>query len=94
MVQLRNLRVPISSLPNKILLEIFKAGPSTLWNSLDYVMNVSQVICCWRSAAIGTPSLWAFIHVGFLSWNKWLRLMAVFLERSGSQPLDIVVHFD
>ncbi|KIM86221.1 hypothetical protein PILCRDRAFT_319762 [Piloderma croceum F 1598] len=94
MVQLHNLRMPINSLPNEILLEIFKAGPSTPWNNLDYVMSVSQVIRRWRIAAIGTPSLWAFIHVGFLSWNKWLRLMAVFFERSGSQPLDIVVHFD
>jgi len=94
MAQLSNLRMPINSLPNEILLEIFKAGPSTPWNSLDYVMSVSQVIHRWRSAAIGTPSLWAFIHVGFLSWNKWLRLMVVFLERSGPQPLDIVVHFD
>ena len=93
-VPLHNLCVPINSLPNEILLEIFKAGPSTPWNNLDYVMSVSQITRRWRSAAIGTPSLWAFIHVGFISWDKWLRLMAVFLERSGSQPLDIVVHFD
>ena len=94
MAQLHNLRMPINSLPNEILIEIFKSGPSTPWNSLDYVMNISQVICRWRAAAISTPSLWAFVHVGFLSWTKWLRLMEVFLERSGSHALDIVVHFD
>ena len=92
--QLHNFSSPIGSLPNEILAEVFKTGSSTAWDSLDFAMSVSQVIQRWRGVALSIPSLWAFIHIGFLSRGKWLRLMKVFLKRSLENPLDIIIHFN
>jgi hypothetical protein len=91
---LRNLRAPTASLPNEILSEVFKAGPSTPWDCLNHAMSVSQVTRRWRGVAISTPSIWAAIHIGLFSMRNWLKLMEVFLERSRETPLDIIIHFD
>lgn len=92
LTQLRNTRAPIAALPNEILAEVFKAGPSRPWDRLHYVMSVAQICHHWRAVAISVQSLWAnAIHIGAFSVGNWLQLMDLFLERSGECPLDIVI---
>jgi len=71
-------------------LSITTIGPvvdNKLWEP-PFEILVSQVTQHWRNVAIATPGLWTQIYVPN---NGHLDIVAAYLTRSGSLPLDIDV---
>jgi F-box-like len=86
------LRGSIASLPPEVLIAVFRACPYNPWEHGEHAMRVSQVSHHWRDIAINTPSLWSSIRIHIPSAGPGqLKLMELFIERSRTSPLDIVI---
>lgn len=82
----------ISSLPNEILVKIFKDGQQLgqRRSRLPFEILVSHVCSHWREVATGTPSLWTTIHcVTLRAYDNSMKHCAVYLERSIPCLLDM-----
>ncbi|KAJ7613134.1 hypothetical protein FB45DRAFT_1112870 [Roridomyces roridus] len=92
-------KYPILTLPNEITSEIFLHSlPShTEFVSLvgpDSPSSLLQICKQWRDVALGTPALWSSIHVDVNHnppsvYERHLKLLELWLERSGTYPLSI-----
>ncbi|KAJ7809870.1 hypothetical protein B0H14DRAFT_2865017 [Mycena olivaceomarginata] len=87
---------PVRRLPDDIVRAVFTA---TLPSRRNLTMSadegpllLSKVCKSWRTHALTTPRLWASMHIVIPSRPKFEHLVALvnmWLERSGSVPLDI-----
>ncbi|KAL1664186.1 hypothetical protein EV121DRAFT_166992, partial [Schizophyllum commune] len=99
---------PLRSLPLEVLQHIFRLTlPTTTHNALlspdEPPILFTRVCRAWREVALGTPELWASIHIVCTPFDSdmserarevvGLRLQAVetWLARSGTWPLDISI---
>lgn len=95
-----NALLPISCLPPELLGHIFECYIDMVdWSlscskdrgsydsdiSCTWVKRVTHVCHRWREVALGTPTLWTYIRVGFGN----LERIRVFLERAKETPLRI-----
>ncbi|KAJ6555019.1 hypothetical protein DFH09DRAFT_1494130 [Mycena vulgaris] len=105
----RSLLSPIRWLPSEILAEIFTLHMSPLpliRDSLEVAISLlaqkpllalSQVCARWHHIVMGTPALWATIHLNDVSWrtdagiNKAMVLLQAALERSRTSLLSVTV---
>ncbi|KAF5325439.1 hypothetical protein D9619_010048 [Psilocybe cf. subviscida] len=81
----RNALVPVSKLPNDIVLDIFLIvrDSEMLCGSTQW-LRVTQICGYWRNITVGTPSFWSRIRHTFL--HEFTLLM---LERSQQVPLEV-----
>jgi hypothetical protein len=81
----------IHSLPNELLVAIFKAGSLTKLKrcEIPFPLLVSSICRYWRDVTINTPDIWTNIHI---SMRRPLKYTLVFLERSKSSLLDITIN--
>jgi hypothetical protein len=98
LAELKNRKAPISKLPMEILATIFKAGLDNdddddefLHHTLPFSILVSHVVRRWRVTAINLPSLWTTI---WMDITKRQPLSGIYLKRSGSYSLDLIVICD
>ena len=84
--------IPISSLPNEILGEIFVAGSNSCGLQRNtFNISICQVSAHFRSVALNTPGLWKTLHLTIL--NPWhTEMAAAYLLRSGTLPVDLRIH--
>ncbi|KAJ7641454.1 hypothetical protein FB45DRAFT_1125274, partial [Roridomyces roridus] len=81
---LQSVVYPVLSLPNEIMGEIFTQYVDTERNP----MLLTWVCRSWREVALSTSRLWT------CSWvNLPVKMVALWLSRSGSLPLDVDVEF-
>ncbi|KAF9518288.1 hypothetical protein BS47DRAFT_1359050 [Hydnum rufescens UP504] len=84
---------PISACPNEIIASILVLTySSALVERVDptkTLLRISQVSRLWRAVAVSLTQLWARIR---LEWNPEQR--ALWLERSGTRPLDVYLAVD
>ncbi|KAF7365117.1 hypothetical protein MVEN_00383000 [Mycena venus] len=86
----------IDNLPDEVLALILKLVadlPELSWNRAPTSpVAASRVSRRWRIVCLGSPELWTNIRISHRSrsWN-WA---AVFVKRSGSQPLDISINLE
>ncbi|TFK67476.1 hypothetical protein BDN72DRAFT_96045 [Pluteus cervinus] len=64
----RNALLPISSIPNEILSDIFLLCRCTTIQPMLTLLNLTWVCHQWRIAALSTPSLWAYLGDENLWW--------------------------
>ncbi|KAL6301846.1 hypothetical protein BKA93DRAFT_751733 [Sparassis latifolia] len=83
---------PAKNLPEDIIHEIFKCGWSNSAPSmrLQFSLLVASVCRRWRIAALDSSSLWSTL-VLIISYDPSLEILALFLSRSHSAPLDIII---
>lgn len=64
-----------------------------IWDREEYAMTVSQISQIWRKVALDTPSLWSTLAVSprRLQQEQPLRMLELFIHRSRSHPLSIVI---
>jgi len=91
--RLNNLYATIGVLPAELLVAIFKSGPSGVIEHQRYVKSISLVSRYWRNLSLAIPSLWSFFHITPLIGTHSDQL-EMFIERSCSHPLSIVIHGD
>jgi len=94
--RIMNQIAPLSSIPDEILANIFEVGhvpPSLLSPRAGsaFEILVSQVIQRWRTVAIYTRRIWSRIEISPTTSGQ---LVAVYLQRSGIDPLDLVIDFE
>ncbi|PVF96886.1 hypothetical protein CPB86DRAFT_735982, partial [Serendipita vermifera] len=77
----RNAFSKASSFPNEVICEIISYG------GIYGVIKGSQVCHRWRHAALISPTLWCYIHIGTKGVN--VKLISMQLERSGGYPLHV-----
>ncbi|KAL1753500.1 hypothetical protein FB107DRAFT_191142, partial [Schizophyllum commune] len=98
---------PLRSLPLEVMQHIFRLALPTTHNALlspdEPPILFTRVCRAWRDVALGTPELWASIHIVCTPFDSdmserarevvGLRLQAVetWLARSGTWPLDISI---
>lgn len=75
---------PISSLPPELIREIFGFSISSPDEKL--ALTLAQVCQRWRAIALQQRGLWCTVEA---EWS--LQLQAIFMDRSGSSPIDFVV---
>ncbi|TFK56908.1 hypothetical protein OE88DRAFT_1650413 [Heliocybe sulcata] len=82
-----NSKPPVSILPTEILVEILETCYLVLPDKSKcyFPAYVSLVSRAWRDAVQGTPSLWRTIRASPMRLNR----LAHYVERCGSQPLEI-----
>ncbi|KAG8730665.1 hypothetical protein FRC11_006158, partial [Ceratobasidium sp. 423] len=91
--------VPINSLPNEVLLRVFRLAMHnesiSFEGELDgtllqiHILAASQACTRWRQVALSSRSLWSKIKLSVL--REILPLGKIFADRSGDLPLDICV---
>ena len=94
--RLNDLHATIGVLPNKLLVIIFKSGPSDVIEHQRYVKSISLVSRYWRNLSLAIPSLWSFLYITPLIFKRsnQLEILGMFIERSCSHPLSIIIHGD
>jgi hypothetical protein len=92
--RLNNLYATIGVLPAELLVTIFKSGPSDVIEHQKYVKSISLVSRYWRNLSLAVPSLWSFFHIAPLigTHSNQLQNLEMFIERSCSHPLSIVIY--
>jgi hypothetical protein len=80
---------PIGALSPEVLGIIFQSGPTDVFKHETYVMSISQVCQHWRNISLATPSLWSYFRIPPTTDAQ--KILEMFLERSRSHPLSIVV---
>ncbi|KAF9652275.1 hypothetical protein BDM02DRAFT_3109256 [Thelephora ganbajun] len=83
--ELKNSHQPVQQLPHDIIVEIATYLNPRAPRGGDYqpLMAMSQVCRYWRQTLISNQESWCFIS------GEYLDLIPLFLERSGSYPLEI-----
>ncbi|KAF7365115.1 hypothetical protein MVEN_00382800 [Mycena venus] len=86
----------IDNLPNEVLALILKLVadfPEPSWNRAPpSPVAASRVSRRWRVVCLGSPELWTNIRISLRS-RSW-SWAAIFVKRSGSQPLDISINLE
>ncbi|PPQ82602.1 hypothetical protein CVT25_007117 [Psilocybe cyanescens] len=93
--------INIFSLPPEILSIIFKLGKNMVsddpldeeglpYNTMAFMLAVSQTCTYFRIAALRTPSLWTSIEISGIASLGWA---SVCIERTGACNLDILIDF-
>ncbi|KAH7326864.1 hypothetical protein B0J17DRAFT_710138 [Rhizoctonia solani] len=90
----KNGELTINRLPPEILSHILLIGTELdrkvwRWESQNaQSQRVASHVCShWRDVAVGTPSLWTFIHI----LGPPDEYIALYITRSGDAPLDILI---
>ncbi|CAE6452042.1 unnamed protein product, partial [Rhizoctonia solani] len=90
----KNSELTINRLPHEILSHILLIGTEFdrkvwRWESENpQSQHVASHVCShWREVAVGTPSLWTFIHV----LGPPDKYTILYITRSGDAPLDILI---
>lgn len=83
--------VPLHILPAEMLAAI-SLDAVTTWQEYGSSSVISHVCGRWRKVALSLPALWARIHIS--STRERLEMTELFIERSQTQPLDILVHLN
>ncbi|KAK7449808.1 hypothetical protein VKT23_013284 [Stygiomarasmius scandens] len=99
---LQSITSPLRTLPLEVLQTIFIncLEPFPILSAHEAPMLLTRICSKWRSTAIGTPELWASIHVALVeakhpfesygsTCNSIREGLRTFLLRSGSLPLNI-----
>jgi F-box-like len=94
--RLNNLYATIGVLPAELLVAIFKSGPSDVIEHQQYIKSISLVSRYWHNLSLAIPSLWSFFHIAPLigTHSTQLQNLEIFIERSCSHPLSIVIYGD
>ncbi|KDQ54293.1 hypothetical protein JAAARDRAFT_404326 [Jaapia argillacea MUCL 33604] len=82
-------KTPVDKLPNEILADIFVICLEEE-EGVAFPITASHVSRYWRTVSLGTPALWSRISVSLLQ----RPLLDIYLTRSSSQSLDIVLRFN
>ncbi|KAJ7042027.1 hypothetical protein C8F04DRAFT_1390879 [Mycena alexandri] len=85
----------IDILPDEVLATVLKLVadlPASSWEKLPFPMSASRVSPRWRIITLAYPELWATIRISRHSRSR--KLAAMFVERSGSFPLDISISME
>ncbi|TFK68996.1 hypothetical protein BDN72DRAFT_640983 [Pluteus cervinus] len=83
----RNALLPISSLPNEVLSNVFltcRRQPSTDRPDMQGLLTLTWVCHRWRDIALSNPSLWTYIGPENFHWA------AECLSRSKEAPLEVI----
>ena len=79
---------PILALPHEIMEEVFQWHA---WRGQD--LRILLLVCKrWTAIAYASPRLWSRIHLGS-QYYRSLNQLRLFLSRSQSAPLQILVHY-
>lgn len=82
--ELKNGLQPIQQLPPDMIIEIATyLNPRVCHGDCQPLMAISQVCRYWREILISNPESWCFFR------SEYLDLIPLFLERSGSYPLEV-----
>jgi hypothetical protein len=99
----RALLSPVRKVPDELLAEIFtyclpwfseKKAKNNAFLRREAPLLLAQICSRWRTVAISTQELWSFIRIeyGKFTLHRDMANMALWLERSGTYPLSLVLH--
>ena len=82
--ELKNSFQPVQRLPPDMIVEVATyLNPRAYYGLSQPLMAMSQVCRYWRETLLSNPESWSFIR------SEFLELVPLFLERSGSYPLEV-----
>lgn len=82
--ELKNSLQPVQQLPSDIIVEIATyLDPRACNGDHQPLITMSHVCRYWREALVSNPKSWCFLR------SEYLDLFPLFLERSGSYPLEV-----
>lgn len=87
---MQNTKVPISSLPDELLIEIFLDALSSIPDEAQHwwLHRLTRICCRWRNVTNSTPILWS--HLGPKVCSE-PSLVQLYLSRSAKTPLDVFI---
>lgn len=88
---IRQVRHPMDSIPNEVLVYIFAFAVLDPDEDPTFVSTITQVCSRWRDLATGSANLWGRIVLTFPIPDAQLIYTSTALERSGTQPLTILL---
>ncbi|KAJ7700806.1 hypothetical protein B0H17DRAFT_212247 [Mycena rosella] len=92
--QLNAVRDPVARLPLEISSEIFiQCLPSHPQPGAGHIPMLLLYVChAWKEITLGTPALWAAIHLVFPRANGFKKGWETWLERARNHPISISFH--
>lgn len=82
---------PAGRLPPELIIQIFRLGHDLGPSGVEFAFYISQVSSRWRSIALETPVLWAWISVDLKSRTHLEKFWRIMCERAREAPAVIVI---